>query len=108
MRKDTGRADHPQLLEKNWQPIYSTLFENNFGVKYVGKEHADHLLTTLNRHYIISQYWEVTRYLGMNLDWDYEKREVYISILDYVVEALIRFQHNAPPPKKRKINQIHT
>ena len=33
----------------------------------------------------------------MTLYWDYKKREVYISMIDYVSEALIRFQHNAPP-----------
>ena len=32
----------------------------------------------------------------MTLDWDYKRIEVHISMLDYVVEALIFFQHNAP------------
>ena len=32
----------------------------------------------------------------MNLDWDYKKLEVHISMLDYLAEALIHFQHNAP------------
>ena len=36
------------------------------------------------------------RYLGMTLDWDYEKHKVHISILDYIAEALIWFRHNAP------------
>ena len=42
----------------------------------------------------------------MNLDWDYKKREIHISMLDYAVEALISFQHNSP--KNCKINHIHT
>ena len=42
------------------RPISFTLFVENYGLKYVGKEHAKHLVTTLNGHFIILQYWEVT------------------------------------------------
>ena len=54
----------------DWRTIYFTLFEEKNGVEYVGKEHAKHLVATLNEHYIISQYWEGGRYLGVTLDWD--------------------------------------
>ena len=37
-----------------------------------------------------------SRYLGLTLDWDYIKREVHLSMLDYVPAALIRFHHTAP------------
>ena len=59
-------------------------------------QNAKHLVTALNEHYIVSQYWKGGRYRGMTLDWDYKRIEVHISMLDYVVEALIFFQHNAP------------
>ena len=32
----------------------------------------------------------------MTLDWDYEKHKVRISMLECVVEALIRFRSDAP------------
>ena len=32
----------------------------------------------------------------MTLDLDYKKIEVHISMLDYMAEAQIRFEHNAP------------
>jgi hypothetical protein len=32
----------------------------------------------------------------MNLDWDYTGRAVHVSMLDYVPEALARFQHKPP------------
>jgi hypothetical protein len=32
----------------------------------------------------------------MNMDWDYNGHKVYVSMLDYVHEALMRFQHRAP------------
>ena len=44
---------------------------DDFGVKYVGQEHAQHLMDTLQENYMISHDWEGTRYLGINLDWDY-------------------------------------
>ena len=61
-------------------------------MKYVREEDAQHLVTSLSKHYNISQDWEGKRYLGMTLDWDYEKHEICISMLDYVAEALIHFQ----------------
>ena len=54
---------HHSYCKKNWRPIYFTLFVEHFGVKYVGTEHANNLVTTLSEHYIISQDCE-----GITLD----------------------------------------
>jgi hypothetical protein len=32
----------------------------------------------------------------MSMDWDYNSHKVHVSMLDYVPEALTRFQHPAP------------
>ena len=69
---------------------------DDFGVKYVGKEHAEHLMAILKDNYVISTDWKGEQYLGMNLNWDYDKREVHISMLGYIAEVLIRFHHTAP------------
>jgi hypothetical protein len=37
----------PGLWKHKWQPIIFSLVVNNCGVKYVGKEHAQHLLQTV-------------------------------------------------------------
>ena len=34
----------PGLWTHEWQPICFTLVVDNFGLKYVGMEHADHLI----------------------------------------------------------------
>ena len=47
---------------------------DDFGIKYTGKQHADHLASILKKHYNISQDWEGKRYLGLDLDWDYTKK----------------------------------
>jgi len=53
-----------------WQLIAFTLVVDDFGIKYVGREHAEHLMSTLKEHYTISQ-WTETTYLGLTLVWDY-------------------------------------
>ena len=50
-----------ELLEK-WthktRPISSTLVVDNFGVKYVGEEHAKHLMSCLQQSYDITHEWK--------------------------------------------------
>ena len=53
-------------------------------------------MTVLEKHYTINHYWEGNRYLGINLDWDYERRKVHLSMILYVKEALIRFNYAVP------------
>ena len=58
MKKDTGIAASTQFFGNSIdKPISFTLFFNDLGMNYVVKEHTKHLLTTLNKHYIISKYW---------------------------------------------------
>jgi hypothetical protein len=72
-----------------------TLCVDNFGIKYVGQEHDNHLAKILKEHYKCSIDWD-GRYCGMNMEWDYNGRKVHISLLDYVPKALTCFQHQAP------------
>ena len=65
---------------------------NDFGVKYVGKEHAAHLKPVLKEHYEITEDW----YCGITFDWDYEKWKVHMSMPGYVQKALVCFQHPVP------------
>jgi len=68
---------------------------DDFGVKYIGKEHAQHLKNTLEQHYKLTCDWTGTRYIGITLDWDYNKRQVHLSMPNYVKKALKQFQHIA-------------
>ena len=40
--------------------------------------------------------WEGKRYLGLTLDWDYELRQVHLSVPDYVPDALKHFKRKRP------------
>ena len=51
-------------------------------------------MTVLSSHYTISSDWTGSHYLVIDLDWDYEKREVHLSMLSYVQDKLTRFNHS--------------
>ena len=61
------------LWPYNYQPISFTLCVDNFdfGIKYVGHEHAEHLASILSKYYKCSHDWDGRRYLGMNIQGDY-------------------------------------
>ena len=83
----------PGLWKHKWRPIQFTLVVDDFGVKYVGKEHALHLKKTLEKHYSVTDDWSGGRYIGITLDWDYSRRQVHLSMPGYVKKALKQFQH---------------
>ena len=94
----------PGYWKHEWRPISFALIVDDFAVKYVGKEHAQHLLDTLKKDYECKEDWKGKRFAGLTLDWDYEKREVHITMPGYVHEALQRFNHTMP---KRDQHQPH-
>ena len=83
-----------------WRPIQFTLVVDDFGVKYVGEEHAQHLKKALEKDYTVTTEWDGRRYIGITLDWDYERRRVHLSMPGYVSKALKQFQHEKPKVKQ--------
>jgi hypothetical protein len=71
---------------------------DNFGVKYVGKENAQHLLDTVRQYYKCSCKWKGEQYCGLTIKWDYKGKKVHVLMPGYVPKALINFHH--PPPVK--------
>ena len=45
----------PGLWRHEWRPVQFVLVVDDFGVEYVGKQHARHLLGVLNKHYKMSE-----------------------------------------------------
>ena len=89
----------PGLWRHKWCPISFCLVVDDFGVKYIGKEHADHLIQCLRNHYQeVDIDWDGKRFCGVHLEWDYDKRTCSLSMPDYVTSALHKFQH--PKPNK--------
>ena len=86
----------PGLWKHDWRPIQFTLVVDDFGVKYVGKEHAMHLKRALEENYKVTTDWTGRRYIGITMDWDYTNRKVHLSMPGYVKKALKQFQHLMP------------
>jgi hypothetical protein len=85
----------PGLWKHEWRPIQFTLVVDDFGVKYVGEEHAHYLKRTLEKNYSVTTDWTGTRYIGITINWDYVRRRVHLSMPGYAAKALKQFQHKA-------------
>jgi hypothetical protein len=94
----------PGLWTHKTRPISFTLVVDDFGIKYVGREHAMHLIQILKEHYEISEDWKGTKFIGLTLNWDYTMQKVHISMPGYIDNALARFQHERP---KQRQNSPH-
>jgi hypothetical protein len=86
----------PGLWLHKTRPISFTLVVDDFAVKYVGKQHAEHLRNALLRTYELTTDWTATVYSAMTLKWDYDKRTCDISMPGYVSNVLSKFQHDSP------------
>jgi hypothetical protein len=84
------------------RPIYFSLVVDDFVVKYVGKQHADHLRNALLKTYDLTTDWVETVYSGMTLKWDYKNRTCDISMPGYVSSMLRKFKHDAPKHPQHK------
>jgi hypothetical protein len=60
----------PGLWKHDTRPISFSLVFDNFGVKYVREENAQHLLDTVRHYYKCSCNWKGEQYCGLTLKWD--------------------------------------
>ena len=69
-------------------------------MKYVGKQHAIHLLKTLDQNYEITKDWEGGGVAGIDLAWDYNYRHTNptcrISMDGYITKVLLKYGHPCP------------
>jgi hypothetical protein len=80
--------------------ITFTLVVDDFGVKYIGNEHACHLLNALKQLYEVTYDWEGKLYCGILLKWDYENRTVDLSMPGCIENALHKFKLNSKSPNR--------
>jgi hypothetical protein len=84
------------LWKHDTSPISFSLVVDDFGVKYVGREDAEHLMECIKKNYNISSDWNGSAYCGLTLEWDYKNRTVDLSMPGYIKAALHKYQHAAP------------
>ena len=86
----------PGLWRHVSRPVAFSLAVDDFGVKYVGRKNADHLVSAIKRHYPLSEDWKGNLYLGIHLNWNYDERWVDCSMRNYVLRGLQKFRHSPP------------
>lgn len=91
----------PGLWRHRWRPIQFCLIVDDFGVEYVGREHADHLTSVLKKYHTITEDWEGTKLAGIDLKWDYVKRTCRLTMEHYIEELLAKYNH--PKPRKPQL-----
>ena len=70
-----------------------SLVVDDFGVNYVRKENANHLIQALQKLYTIFIDWTGSLFYGLTIDWDYTAHNCDISMPTYLQTALLKFQH---------------
>ena len=83
----------PGLWKHTNLPVQFLLVVDDFGVKYVGKQNALHLVNALKQNYKISKYWTGGLYCGISLRWNYDKGCVDTAMPTYVTKQLLKYKH---------------
>ena len=47
----------PGLWRHTWRPVTLYLVEDDSGVKYIGNQHAEHLIEFIKKYYLVSVDW---------------------------------------------------
>ncbi len=63
-------------------------------------EDSKHLIESLEKDYIITIDWGVTKYIGFTIDWDYDKGQVHVHMSGYLDKVFLKFKHVAPCKKQ--------
>jgi hypothetical protein len=86
----------PGLWTHEWCPITFSLVVNDFGVKYIGEEHTQHLIQAVQKYNTCLFQKDMERYCSLTIKRDYADKKVHLLMPSYVEKALKQFQH--PPP----------
>ena len=85
----------PALWKHDTKPVFFSFVVDDFVVKYIRRENANHL-KVLQKLYTISINCTGSLFCGLTIDWDYAAQNCDISMSDYLQTALLKFQHPAP------------
>ena len=80
----------PELWKHRTRRTTFTLVTNGFGVQFFSKEDADHLIISIAANYPVKADWTGSKYIGINLDWNYTEIEVKLSMTGHVKKSTKR------------------
>ena len=97
-------AIHTHIYWKhNNKPISFVSRVDNFVIKYFNNQDLDYLPQALMDKYNIKENLTGSLYYEIHLKWDYSKRTVKHSMLNYVKHVLHKFQHSSPTRKQHPL-----
>ena len=83
----------PGLFHHESRPVSFCLVVDDFGIQYIDKADAQHLIAALKQDYeAVTVDWTGGLFCGITLQWDYSNRTVDLSMPGYVEKALNEFQ----------------
>eukprot|EP00804_Cyclotella_cryptica_P028768 CCRYP_018720-RA/>CCRYP_018720-RA protein AED:0.37 eAED:0.37 QI:0/0/0/1/0/0.25/4/0/1148 len=91
-------ATTPGLWRHKWRPVLFVLIVDDFGIQYSDRRHAEHLLQALQQHYTVTTDWTGTKFAGIDIKWDYNKRTCRLTMDTYISALLLKYDH--PRPRK--------
>ena len=99
---------HPRTVETRIQTCNICTHRDDFGIKVVGDEHAQHIINTLQKYYTITVDPKGELFCGIKLKWDYDKPKptVELSMPDYINKALIN--SSMPCQRNHSIRRTNT
>ncbi len=87
----------PGLWKHVTRLVWFNLCLDNFGTKYIGWEHLQHLYNALCKEtYEIVEDWTGDLYCRITLTWNYENHHVDLAMPAYVKKQLTKYSHIAP------------
>ena len=89
-------SPHTRPLQTRYRPVWFTLVVDDFGIKYIGQENAQHLIDALKYFYEVEIYWKRKFYCGIILDWHYDAKYGNISMPNYVRKQLTQYKPDPP------------
>ena len=86
----------PGLWTHKTRPTSFTLVVDDFAIKVMSNEDANHIINVLKKDYTITVDREATKYIGLTIEWDYINGKTHIHMPGYLEKAMTRFKHEIP------------
>ena len=96
---EAGYKKHSQVegyFRHETRDIDFTLVVDDFLIRYTNDADLAHLTQAIEKYYTFKVDKDAKQYVGIQLQWDYTRRTVRLSMDGYIAQSLLEFEHEAP------------
>jgi hypothetical protein len=83
-------------METRNTPRWFSLVMDDFGIKYIGRNNAEQLMTSIKKNCDISSDWTGSDCCSLKHNWDHINGTVDLYMPGYIKAALHKYQHPTP------------